>query len=145
MFVQLFYGLRDEGVPVGTQEWLTLMDALAKGLHGSSLRRFYNLARACLIKHEGYFDAFDRVFARVFHGVEGSLDAVTQEILDWLQDPKNFPKLSEEELAALEHLAGDELMRRFLETLAEQDERHDGGNRWVGTGGRSPYGHGGVG
>lgn len=144
MFLELFYGLRDEGVPVGTQEWLTLMDALAKGLHGSSLGRFYNLARACLIKHEGYFDAFDRVFARVFHGVEGSLDALTEEILDWLQDPKNFPQLTPEELAALEHLAGDELMRRFLETLAEQDERHDGGNRWVGTGGRSPYGHGGV-
>ncbi|MBI5503474.1 MAG: VWA domain-containing protein [Deltaproteobacteria bacterium] len=144
MFLELFYGLRDEGVPVGTQEWLTLMDALAKGLHGSSLKRFYNLARACLIKHEGYFDAFDRVFARVFEGVEGSLDAVTQEILDWLQDPKNFPQLTEEQLAELERLSGDELMRRFLETLAEQDERHDGGNRWVGTGGRSPYGHGGV-
>jgi len=144
VFLELFYGLRDEGVPVGTQEWLTLMDALGKGLHGSSLPRFYNLARACLIKNEGYFDAFDRVFARVFHGVEGSLDSLTQEILDWLKDPKNFPKLSEEELAALEKLAGDELMRRFLETLAEQDERHDGGGRWVGTGGRSPYGHGGV-
>lgn len=144
MFLELFYGLRDEGVPVGTQEWLTLMEALDKGLHGASLERFYRLARACLVKHESHFDAFDRVFARVFRGVEGSLDALTDEILEWLRDPKNFPELSPEELAALEHLSGDELMRLFLETLAEQDERHDGGNRWVGTGGRSPYGHGGV-
>ncbi|HYB99229.1 MAG TPA: VWA domain-containing protein [Candidatus Limnocylindrales bacterium] len=144
MFLELFYGLRDEGVPVGTQEWLTLMDAMAMGLHGSSLQRFYHLARACLIKHEGHFDAFDRVFARVFHGVEGSLDKLTEEILEWLRDPKSFPQLTPEQLAELQRLTGDELMRRFLETLAEQDERHDGGNRWVGTGGRSPFGHGGV-
>ena len=144
MFLELFYGLRDEGVPVGTQEWLMLMDALGKGLHGSSLKRFYHTARACLIKHEGHFDAFDRVFARVFHGVEGSLDSITDELLDWLKEAKDFPQLTPEQLAELERLSNDELMRRFLETLAEQDEQHDGGNRWVGTGGRSPYGHGGV-
>jgi uncharacterized protein with von Willebrand factor type A (vWA) domain len=144
MFLDLFYGLRDEGVPVGTQEWLTLMEALDKGLHGSSLLRFYHLSRACLVKHEGHFDAFDRVFARVFHGVEGSLESVTDEVMEWLRDPKNFPQLTPEQLAELERLSGDELMRRFMETMAEQDGRHDGGNRWVGTGGRSPYGHGGV-
>ncbi len=143
MFLDLFYGLREARVKVGTQEWLTLMDALAKGLHGSSLLRFYNLSRACLIKNENHFDAFDRVFARVFKGVEGEFE-VTDEVLDWLSDPENFPQLSKEELEALERLSSDELMQRFLETLAEQDERHDGGNRWVGTGGRSPYGHGGV-
>src|SRR6185369_1466652 len=126
------------------QEWLTLMEAIQKGLHGSSLQRFYHLSRACLIKHEGHFDAFDRVFARVFHGVEGSLDSLTEEVLDWLKNAKDFPQLTPEQLAELERLAGDELMRRFLETLAEQTERHDGGNKWVGTGGRSPYGHGGV-
>ncbi len=145
MFLELFYGLRDERVPVGTQEWLALADAIALGLHGSSLRHFYNLSRACLVKNEAYFDAFDRVFAHVFEGVEGAFgDGITEEVLDWLKDPKNFPQLSPEELAALERLSGDELMRRLLETLAEQTERHDGGDRWVGTGGRSPYGHGGV-
>src|SRR6185369_15216848 len=142
MFLDLFYGLRDEGVPVALQEWMTLLEALKRGMHGSSLLRFYHLARACLVKSETYFDAYDRVFARVFHGVEGALD-ITDDVLEWLRDPKNFPNLSAEELAALERLASDELMRRFLETLAEQTERHDGGNRWVGTGGRSPYGHGG--
>jgi uncharacterized protein with von Willebrand factor type A (vWA) domain len=142
MFLDLFFGLRDEGVPVALQEWMTLIEALKLGLHGSSLLRFYHLARACLVKSETYFDAFDRVFARVFHGVEGALD-ITDQVLEWLRDPKNFPNLSPEELAALERLSADELMQRFLETLAEQTERHDGGDRWVGTGGRSPFGHGG--
>ncbi|MFT4571622.1 MAG: hypothetical protein ACI8TX_001527 [Hyphomicrobiaceae bacterium] len=144
MFLNFFYGLRDEGVPVGTQEWLALMDAIALNLHGSSLKRFYNVSRACLIKHEGYFDAFDRVFARVFQGVEGALDHLQDEIMRWLDDPKSLPELSPEELEALKHLDADELMRQFLETLAEQDERHDGGGRWVGTGGRSPYGNNGT-
>jgi uncharacterized protein with von Willebrand factor type A (vWA) domain len=143
VFLQLFYGLRDEGVPVAMQEWMLLMEALGRGLHGSSLLRFYRLSRACLIKSEAYFDAFDRVFARVFKGIEGSLD-IEDEILEWLRDPKSFPQLTPEQLAALERLSHDELMRKFLETLAEQNERHDGGDRWVGTGGRSPFGHGGV-
>ncbi len=144
MFLNLFYGLRDAGVPVGTQEWMMLMEAVTKGLHGSSLKRFYHLSRACLVKHEGHFDAFDRVFAKVFEGVEGSLDSIAEDVLDWLKNAKDFPQLTPEQLAELERLSSDELMRRFLETLAEQDERHDGGNKWVGTGGRSPYGHGGV-
>ncbi|MCP4004812.1 MAG: VWA domain-containing protein [bacterium] len=142
MFLDLFYGLRDEGVPVGLQEWKMLMDAIAQGLHGSDLLRFYNLARACLIKSETYYDAFDRVFARVYKGVEGEL-SIEDEVLEWLRDPKNFKELTDEQREMLEHLTSDELMRRFLETLAEQDERHDGGGKWVGTGGRSPYGHGG--
>jgi uncharacterized protein with von Willebrand factor type A (vWA) domain len=142
MFLDLFYGLRDEGVPVALQEWMAFLEALGKGLHNSNLLRFYHLARACLVKSETYFDAFDRVFARVFQGVEGSLD-IADEVLEWLRDPKNFRELTPEELAELERLSSDELMQRFLETLAEQTERHDGGGRWIGTGGRSPFGHGG--
>ncbi len=144
MFLDLFYSLRQEGVPVGIQEWQTFLQALEHGLHGSSLLRFYHLGRACLVKSETYFDAYDRVFARVFKGVEGTAgDEEIARILEWLRDPKNFPNLSAEELAQLQHLSQDELMRRFLETLAEQTERHDGGDRWVGTGGKSPFGHGG--
>ena len=138
MFLNLFYGLRDEGIPVGMQEWMTLVEALKKGLHGSSLYRFYHLSRACLVKSESYFDAFDRVFLRIFKDVEGSLDGITQELLDWLSDPKSLPELTPEQLAELERLSHDELMRRFMETLAELTERHDGGGKWVGTGGRSP-------
>lgn len=145
MFLDLFYGLRAEGVPVAMQEWQTFLRALEAGLHGSSLLRFYHLGRACLVKSETYFDAYDRVFARVFKGVEGQLGAdVTEQVIEWLRDAKNLPELTPEQWAALERLSGDELMRRFLERLAEQTERHDGGDRWVGTGGRSPFGHGGV-
>ncbi len=144
MFLDLFYGLRAEGVPVSIHEWQAFLRALEMGLHGSSLDRFYHLGRACLVKSETYFDAWDRVFGRVFHGVEGSLgDDAAAQLLEWLKDPKNFPNLSPEELAALERLSQDELLRRFFERLAEQTERHDGGDRWIGTGGRSPFGHGG--
>jgi uncharacterized protein with von Willebrand factor type A (vWA) domain len=145
MFLDLFYGLRDEGVPVAIQEWRSFLEALEQGLHGSSLLRFYHLGRTCLIKSETYFDHYDRVFARVFKGVEGALgDDVTARILEWLKEAKDLPELTPEQLAELERLTSDELMRRFLETLAEQSERHDGGNRWVGTGGRSPYGNNGT-
>jgi uncharacterized protein with von Willebrand factor type A (vWA) domain len=144
MFLDLFYGLRDEGVPLSIHEWQTFLRALEQGLHGSNLLRFYHLGRACLIKSETYFDHYDRVFARVFKGVEGELgDDVTEKILEWLKDPKNFPNLSPEELEALQRLSHDELMQRFLETLGKQNERHDGGDKWVGTGGKSPFGHGG--
>ncbi len=118
------------------------MTILEKGMHDCSLLSFYNLAKATLIKSETYYDAFDRVFARVFHGVEGELSA-SEDLLDWLNDPKNFEGLTEEQREMLENLDADELMRRFLETLEEQDERHDGGGRWIGTGGHSPFGHGG--
>jgi uncharacterized protein len=145
MFLDLFYGLRDEGVPVAIQEWRTFLEALERGLHGSSLLRFYHLGRACLVKSETYFDAYDRVFARVFKGVEGAVgEEVTDAILDWLKNAKDLPRLTPEQLAELERLSSDELMRRFLETLEKQTERHDGGNRWVGTGGRSPYGNNGT-
>jgi len=144
MFLDLFYGLRDEGVPVAIQEWQTFLRALEEGLHGSSLLGFYHLGRACLIKSETYFDHYDRVFARVFKGVEGAVsDEVTKKVLEWLRDPKNFPNLTPEQLAQLERLSSDELMKRFLETLEKQTERHDGGGKWVGTGGKSPFGHGG--
>jgi len=142
MFLDLFYGLRDEGVPVAVQEWQMFITSLEKGLHESNLMAFYNIAKATLIKSETYYDAFDRVFAKIFHGVEGELTA-SDELNEWLSDPKNFDGLTEEQRRMLEELDADELMRRYLETLEEQDERHDGGGRWVGTGGHSPFGNGG--
>lgn len=142
MFLNLFYGLREEGVPVSIQEWQMFMTALEKGLHRCDLLGFYDLARACLIKSETWFDAFDRVFAHVFKGADKEL-SVTDELMDWLNDPKNFEGLTEEQLAAIEELESDELMKRFFERLEEQTERHDGGGKWIGTGGHSPFGHGG--
>jgi uncharacterized protein with von Willebrand factor type A (vWA) domain len=134
--------LRNEGVPISIQEWQMFATALEKNLHRSDLMGFYNLAKSCLIKSETYFDAFDRVFAHIFHGVEKALSP-SDELLEWLNDPKNFEGLTDEQRAALEHLDADELMKQFLERLEEQDERHDGGGKWVGTGGHSPFGHSG--
>jgi len=142
MFLDLFYGLKDEGVPVSIQEWQMLMTALEKNLHKSELLTFYNLSKSVLVKSETYYDAFDRVFARVFHGVEGEY-SVPNELEEWLKEAKAFEELTEEQRKALEELDADELMRRYLETLEEQDEQHDGGGKWIGTGGRSPFGHGG--
>lgn len=145
MFVDLFYGLRSEGVPVSFQEWRSFLEALELGLHGSNVERFYHLGRACLVKSEAFFDAYDRVFSKLFHGIEKDLgEGVTDRLLEWLQNAKDFPELTDEQLRALEALDQDELMRRFFERLAEQDGRHDGGDRWIGTGGRSPFGHGGI-
>ena len=111
MFLDLFYGLRNEGVPVSMQEWQMFMTALEKGLHRSDLLGFYDLAKSCLVKSETYYDAFDRVFARVFHGVEGELSA-SDELTDWLSDPKNFEGLTDEQRKMLEELDADELMRK---------------------------------
>src|SRR5215813_12425405 len=105
MFLDLFYGLRDEGVPVAIQEWQMFLRALEEGLVGCSLLRFYHLGRACLIKSETYFDAYDRVFARVFKGVEGQFgDEVTERILEWLKNAKDLPELTPEQLAELQRL-----------------------------------------
>ena len=101
VFLDLFYGLRKEGLPVSIQEWQMLMTALEQGLHGSSLLSFYHLARATLVKSETYFDAFDRVFARVFHGVEGEL-SLNDELEQWLNDPKQFDGLTDEQREALQ-------------------------------------------
>jgi len=119
-----------------------LLSCLEKGLHDSRLEGFYHIARACLVKSESDFDTFDQVFAQYFEGIESMID-LPPELLEWLANPKPFEELSDELRAALEHLDIEELMRRFQETMAEQTERHDGGSRWIGTGGRSPFGHGG--
>lgn len=142
VFLDFFYALREAGLKVTLQEWRMLLTCLEKGLHDSKLAGFYRVARACLVKSEADFDAFDIVFARYFEGIEGAIE-LSPELLEWLADPRPMEELSEELRRALEHLDLDELMRRFRETMAEQKERHDGGSRWIGTGGRSPFGHGG--
>ena len=142
VFLDFFYELRAAGLKSTLQEWRMLLQCLELGLHNSRIEGFYHVARACLVKSESDFDTFDVVFAKYFEGIEG-VAPLPQELLDWLADPKPFEELTEEQRAALEHLDIDELMKRFQDTIAEQKERHDGGNRWVGTGGRSPFGHGG--
>ena len=143
LFLDFFYLLRGQGLPVTTTEWLTFTEALARGLVAADLDRFYAIARATLVKSERHYDVFDQCFSHYFDGAEAPAKLI-RAIEEWLTDPKAFPQISLEELAALEHLDIDELRRRFEERLAEQTERHDGGNRWIGTGGRSPFGHGGA-
>lgn len=143
VFLDFFYALRSAGLKSTLQEWRMLLTCLEKGLHKSTVEGFYHVARACLVKSESDFDTFDLVFADYFEGIEGAIE-LSPELLDWLANPKPAEELTPEELAALEHLDIEELMKKFQETLAEQEERHDGGSKWVGTGGKSPYGHGGT-
>lgn len=143
MFVDFLYHLRAHGLGVGTTEWLTLMRALVGGHAQSSLSAFHVLARAILVHRESDFDRYDRAFAEFFEGVENLFD-LDDELLNWLSNPVEPRVLTDEERAALQALDFDELQRRFAERLAEQKKRHDGGNRWIGTGGTSPFGNAGT-
>ncbi|MGK3959685.1 VWA domain-containing protein [Sorangium sp. So ce118] len=144
MFIEFLYELRARKVPVGAQEAVGLAQALAAGLHDSSLDGFYNVARAMLVHSEAHLDDFDLAFAKHFRGVHVEAKAVAEELLSWLRDPIKMRALSEEEKAMIEELDLEEVLRRFEERLREQRERHDGGSRWIGTGGTSPFGRGGY-
>ncbi len=140
MLLAFFYTLRALKIPIGLQEWLTLMEALVADLHQSSLDHFYYLSRAILIKNEALFDIFDQAFLVCFKGREGEVD-LKKELLNWLDkivDPSKRPQIPD-----IPKLALDELMKKFLERLKEQNEEHHGGSHWIGTGGTSPFGHSG--
>ncbi len=143
MLIDFFLHLKAAKLPVSTREYLTLLEALQQGLAGHSLDDFYVLSRACLIKDESNYDKFDRAFGAYFEGVTAlpGLDAEIPE--DWLRLMMQ-KHLSAEEKAKLEKLGWDKLMEQFRERLAEQKERHQGGNKWIGTGGSSPFGNSGY-
>ncbi len=150
MFQEFFYKLRHYGIPVRPTDFIRLQGALIEGLV-FNLHDFYVVARSILIKSEKLFDRYDRVFAHHFEGMEISDDLadelsgdIEEMLAKWLQDPMNFAGLSDEEREALKNMDPDELMNYFQDRLKDQTERHDGGNRWIGTGGRSPVGHGGF-
>lgn len=145
MFVPFLYELRARGVPVGTQEAVNLARVLEAGLHDSSLLGFYEVSKAVLVHDEKHLDDFDQAFAKVFQGVEAEGAKLKDELLEWLRDAKErVRELTDEERALLERFDPEELRRMFEERLREQTERHDGGNRWIGTGGTSPFGHSGA-
>lgn len=145
MLIDFFLGLKQAGLPVSVKEYLMLCEAMEKGIAYGSVDDFYYLSRACLVKDETNFDRFDRAFAAYFKGVE-SLDAAltkiaTQEIPEeWLR--KLAEKiLSDEEKAQIEALGGwDKIMETLKKRLEEQQGRHQGGNKWIGTAGTSPFG-----
>jgi len=142
MFIDFFYILRKRKVPVSFTEWMTLMEAIARG-HINNLDDFYFLARAILVKSEAYFDRYDVAFQEYFSGIE-SLEAVTQQILEWLKDPITRRILSAEELAGIKNLPLDELIKLLEERIKTQKEAHNGGSKWIGRGGTSPFGHSGY-
>lgn len=143
MFLDFFYTLRQLKVPVSVTEWMTLMDALGRGHAQSSLTSFYYLARAILVKSEAFYDQYDQAFAHVFRNAELPTD-IRDDILQWLEDPINQLQLPPEELEKLKRWDLDKLREELEKRMQEQTERHDGGGRWVGTGGTSPFGHSGA-
>lgn len=141
MLVSFFFMLRQAGLKVSLPEFLTLLEALKADLAGCSVEQFYYLARSALVKDESQFDRFDRVFGAHFKGVEGALDGILGEIpADWLRRELEL-NLSEEEKARIQALGGwEKLMETLRKRLEEQKQRHQGGNKWIGTGGTSPFG-----
>lgn len=141
MLIPFFFMLRDGGMKTSITELLTLLEAMKRGVAGHDIDDFYFLARSALVKDESELDRFDRIFGAYFKGVEDALGDLFQEIPeDWLRRQAELT-LSEEERAKIESLGGfEELMRALEERLEEQDERHEGGSKWIGTAGTSPFG-----
>ncbi len=140
MFLQLFYKLKQEGIPVSLREYLTLLEAVKGGL-GENVDDFYSLSRSILIKHEEHLDRFDAIFSQY---VAGSMKLSPTDLSkiqeDWLKYMAEN-NLTDEEKAMIEAMGGlEELAKRFQELLEEQKERHQGGNKWIGTAGTSPFG-----
>jgi uncharacterized protein with von Willebrand factor type A (vWA) domain len=153
MLIDFFYTLRSAKLPVSVKEYLTLMEALQKGVVGPNVPEpasgeeasgyaiddFYFLSRTTLVKDEKHYDKFDRAFAAYFKGVEQIADFTKEIPLEWLR--KNLElQLSPEELAKIEKMGWDELMETLRKRFEEQKERHEGGSKWIGTGGTSPFG-----
>ncbi len=141
MFARFFYALRDARLPVSITEYLTLLSAVKTGLAEQSVDDFYYLSRATLVKDERHLDRFDRVFGHVFQGLEALDDLFGAEIPDeWLRKLAEL-NLSDAEKAEIEAMGGWEaLMETLRQRLEEQKGRHQGGSKWVGTAGTSPYG-----
>lgn len=145
MLIDFFNTLRRAQIPVSLNELLVLLEALKQRVAFCSINDFYLLARVCLIKDEKHFDRFDRAFGHYFKGVE-ALNLFPDNVIpeDWLA-AEFLKHLSDEEKAKIEALGGlDKLLETLKERLEEQEKRHAGGNKWIGTGGTSPFGHSGY-
>ena len=141
MFVEFFHQLKAAGVPVTLKEYLTLMEAMEHDLAARRVEGFYYLSRAALVKDERNLDKFDRVFGKVFKGLESTEQGLAVEIpSEWLK--KLVEKyLTEEEKKQIEAMGGlDKLLETLRKRIAEQKGRHQGGSKWIGTGGTSPFG-----
>ncbi len=145
MLINFFYALKDIGIPVSIRELLILLEALSQDMAFADVDEFYYLARTCLVKDEKYYDRFDRAFGAYFSELQ-SVDDVINALIpeDWLR-AEFLKQLSEEDKAKIQSLGSlEKLIEEFQKRLDEQKGRHAGGNKWVGTGGTSPFGHGGY-
>lgn len=143
MLIDFFYTVKQAGVPASIKEFLTLLEAMDKQLISPSLDEFYFLSRLTLVKDEAHFDKFDRAFGAYFKGIETIFEKRPEIPLEWLV--KQLQRdLTPEQKAAIEKFGYDKLMDRLKQLLEEQKERHEGGSKWIGTGGVSPFGHGGY-
>lgn len=145
MLVNFFHVLKDTGVPVTPRELLDLLEAMEQRLAFADMDDFYALSRAILVKDEKYYDRFDRAFGLHFQDLE-AIDDVIEAMIpdDWLRS-EFMKQLSEEDKAKIESLGGlEELIEQFKKRLEEQKKRHQGGNKWIGTGGTSPFGNDGY-
>ena len=141
MLINFFQGLRDSGVPVTTKELLDLLEGLKRNIAFADMDEFYYFSRTCMVKDEKYFDRFDRAFGAHFKELE-ALDDIIEALIpdDWLRS-EFLKNLSDEEKAQIESLGGlEQLIEEFKKRLEEQKERHQGGSKWIGTGGTSPFG-----
>ena len=145
MFFNFMDELRAAGISASLKEHLVLLEALDKDVIQHSPEEFYYLSRATFVKDEGLLDRFDQVFSKVFKGIETSYGLQEEEIpIDWLKAVAE-KYLSEEEMEKIKSLGSwDEIMETLKERLAEQEKRHEGGSKWIGTGGTSPYGNSGY-
>ncbi len=141
MFITFFRELKSAGVPVTVKEYLALMEGMQAGLPEHDVEQFYYLSRACLVKDERHLDKFDQVFGHVFKGLDALNEAAEAEIPEeWLRLVSQL-HLSDEDKRKIEELGGwDKIMEELKKRLEEQKGRHQGGNKWIGTGGTSPYG-----
>lgn len=143
MLIDFFFHLRSHRLPVSVKEYLTLVDALRHGLGAPDVEAFYHLARIALVKDETLFDRFDQAFASYYKKIQSQIPMGKDIPLEWLLNAVQRT-FTDEEKAALQKHGWDELMDLLKERLEEQQARHAGGNKWIGTGGTSPFGNGGY-
>ena len=145
MFIGFFYLLKLRGFGVSLTEWVTLLDGLLFGLHGSTFTGFYQLCRAVLVKSEADYDKFDRIFLEYFKDVPYEGDELPEELMRWLEKPQEVMEAFRAFLQDQGYAQKDieEILKMFEERLKEQKEEHNGGSYWIGTGGFSNFGHSG--
>jgi uncharacterized protein with von Willebrand factor type A (vWA) domain len=143
MLIDFFFTLKDAKLPVSVKEFLVLLEALQKNVIAPSLDDFYFLARTTMIKDEAHYDKFDQAFGQYFKGIDSLFENQAAIPPDWLVK-RLQRELTPEQLAQLEKFGYDKLLERLKQLLDEQKARHEGGSKWIGTGGTSPFGHGGA-